>query len=1244
MSKANTLASRIGELSCSALLALLPLQPQALHAASNSLDRTPAKQYLARGYGSLPLSFEKNLGQAGRDVKYLARGAGYSIELDKDEATLLLAHHEVTGGSRLQQLSRKSATQLAPAATADMLQLRLIGHSPKVAVSGESRQEVTVNYFAGNNPAKWLSGVPTYERVKYADVYPGVDLTYYGSGQRLEFDFDLAPGTDPRLIRLRFDGAQNVRLDKSGNLTIVAPDGEVSFRKPSIYQLSGENSRQSIEGSFRIVSRHTVAFTIGRYDHSKPLVIDPILNYSTYLGQVGEANAIAVDAAGDAYVTGWAQTGMPTTTGAIQASPVTKSGSATESAFVAKLNSTGTALIYCTYLSGSGDDDPVAISVDSQGNAYLAGGTTSADFPTTPGAFQPVDTLTPNQNPPGSFEGTGFLAKINSTGTALVYSTYLGGSTSGSIYGMAVDASGNAYVTGYTYASDFPTTKGAFQTTTNAKEPNPTGFVTKMNPTGTGLVYSTFLGGSTYNPTFGAEDYGAPTAIAVDAAGNAYITGSTGSSDFPITPGAFQSTYKSSVEIAFLTKLNPAGTGLVYSTYLGGTSNDGALAIGVDSSGDAYLTGFTQSGDFPTTPGAFEPTFPPFAAQNAFVTKFNPTGTAVIYSSLLGGEYDLSGLYIYDTTAGTAIAVDASGNAYVTGNTSQIDFPVTFGSFEPVNRSQLVSVDSGAFMTEFNPSGSQLLYSTYLSGSGNAGSYLLNGYGSDCDCGNGIALDSSNNVYVTGYTASVDFPITPGAYQTTNTSATQGNVTFVTEFNSSEMKPLPQTTTTVTSSENSVLPGIPVTFTAKVQGAAGGSMPTGFIAFNVETASGEFPFTPWQLVNLDGSGSATYTTNALVSGPNAINAYYLGDSNNAPSSGSLTENILYFPTVTTVTASANSAVYGAGITFTATVLESSGNPAKGIVFFEWGGIVYKHATLDSNGQATWASSESGSALLPGTDTVTVQFFESSEDQASSGLVTVIITPLGVTQSPTFSPPAGTYSSTQQVFLNDPSPGAEIYYTTDGSTPVVGSRFQTPSGFSIPVNTSETIQAIAVEPGYSASPVASATYVIDLPTPDFGVVLNPTSLTVNSGGSGTSTLNVTAVGGFSGSVSFACSGLPVGATCSFSPASVPAGNSSNLTIMVAASASNGSRSRFPFAPVTFVALAFAWFRLRRRTWTLSLQIVVLAVVISSLTSCSGGGASNGVGGRQNPPPITSNVTVTATSGTLSHTATLALTVN
>ena len=371
-------------------------------------------------------------------------------------------------------------------------------------------------------------------------------------------------------------------------------------------------------------------------------------------------------------------------------------------------------LIYSTYLGGSGSDQGYAIAVDNDGNAYITGYTTSTNFPTTPGAFQL------------SFAGNrdAFVTKFNATGTALVYSTYLGGSDFDQGWSIAVDSAGNAYVTGITFSSDYPI-MGAYQPTNNGLA---NAFVTKLNATGTALVYSTYLGG---------EDFDQGSGITVDNAGNAYITGYTLSSNFPTTSDAFQ-TSKNGLGDAFVTKLHSSGSSLVYSTYLGGTNSDQGLSIALDSTGSAYITGVTQSADFPITPTAFQSTFTGFA--NAFVTKFNPTGSALIYSTFLGGS---------DNNSGAAIAVGNDGNAYVTGFTNSTDFPTTRGAYRTTYNG-----DSDAFVTKFNPNGTELVYSMYLGGT-------------DADQGLGIAVDDTGNAYVTVATQSDDFPTTTCAFDRT---------------------------------------------------------------------------------------------------------------------------------------------------------------------------------------------------------------------------------------------------------------------------------------------------------------------------------------------------------------------------------------------------------------------------------------------------------------------------------------------
>jgi Bacterial Ig-like domain (group 3)/Chitobiase/beta-hexosaminidase C-terminal domain/Beta-propeller repeat len=1195
----------------SLLIIVFGLTSQPLAAAQGVLpEPNPDRAQIARNIGALPMSFESNRGQSDMEARFLHRGPGYSILFKDREVDLLLKKTYPESDAPDRRKKRSAGGQPSAFPLIDSVRMRLAGARPGLAAVGEDRLPGTVNYFVGNDPAKWHAGIPTFERVRYTNAYPGVDLVYYGNQQRLEFDFEVADGAGASAIMIQFSGAKNLKLDRNGNLVIAAANGSVRFRKPAIYQRDGRGNKIPIEGSFRVVSGRTVGFRLGHFDHTKPLVIDPILDYSTHLGGGGGANAIAVDSTGNAYVAGWALLGMPTT-GGIQPTPPAKANSLYTSAYVAKFNSTGTALIYCTYLSGSQNDAANGITVDANGNAYVAGTTSSTDFPTTSGAFQ-----TTNK----SKNEAGFVAKINPTGTTLAYSTYLSGSIGTQIAGIAVDASGNAHVTGTTSDSDFPVTAGAFQSANKATADNtPTGFVTELNGTGAGLLYSTYLGGS-------IEDNSA--AIALDSGGDAFVTGSTESADFPTTPGAFQSTNKgTSVSGApssntFVTKMNPAGTGLVYSTYLGGSVSDIAFAIGIDGTGNAYTTGLTASADFPTTPGSFKPTLDP-DSQNAYVTKLNASGTALAYSTFLGG-----GPFGFDQ--GSGIAVDSAGNATVVGSTGDLNFPITAGALQSQNTSMIVTGGAlgttlSSFVTRLNSTGSALLYSTYLSGSGIDGSDFdpL----SYCDCANGVALDASSNVYLAGHSWSTDFPTTLDAFQASYSG------TFVTEFNASEMKTLPATTITLTSNVNPQVPGEPVVFTATVNPTSG-ITPTGTVGFSVSTGGFPWDLSPWSTVSMNSSGVATFTTSTLLPGQSTINAYYLGDQNNAPSSGTTTETISLIPTVTTLVASATTAPYGSPTTFTATVIENTGKPASGFVFFGVGNLVYATLDLDTAGQVTWTNGVDGPLLPVGVETVTAEFIGYSKDKDSTGSVVETVTPLGVTSAPTFSPGAGTYTTPQEVFLNGQG---TIYYTTDGTTPVVGTSSIYGDGYEIEVESSVTIKAIAIVPGYTESPVATANYVINLPAADFSVLLNPASLTIMAGAGATTEVVISPIGGFSQQVSLTCSGLPAGTTVSFSPSTIVPNTPSVLTMNVASTATSNHRPGIGYIPLTSLALGFVWFGLRKRPREWSWMFIVGGTLaLFSLGACGGGSGQ--------PKPVTSTVTITGTSGSLSHSTTLTLTVN
>ncbi len=681
-----------------------------------------AGRITAASYGRLPLTFEKNTGRYDKRVRFMARTGGGALFITDREAVLSVGPPR--GSHRM----------------ASVLRMRLVGSHGAAAAAGLDRQPGIVNYFMGSDPAKWRTSVPTFGRVKLAGVYPGVDLVYYGvkpeQGSRagalgrLEYDFVVRPGADVRRIAMAFDGAKSLKIAPNGDLVASTDGGDVRLKRPFAYQMVSGHSVQ-IACAFILAPRRpalqarAVTLRLARHDPARAVIIDPVIEYATYLGgdSYDSAAAIAVDAAGATYVAGTttASSGFPTTPGAYRTV-------ASSCLFVSKLDPTGNYLVYSTFVGGASDDTATAIMVDSSGAAYVAGKCKGA-VPTTPGAFQ--------TSVRGGFDG--FVLKLTPSGSALVYSTLIGGSKDDAVYALVVDPGGAAYVAGQTASSGFPTTPGAFQTTfsgTAAKA-----FVAKLGPAGSNLEYSTFLGASS-----GATS---AYAIAVDGAGSAYAAGATQAETFPITLGAFQSGYLTP-GCAFVTKFSPAGTSLVYSTYLGGYGNiygyDGncARAIAVDASGSAYVTGYTDSRTFPTTVDAFQ-THSGGGIRDVFVTKMNPAGSALEYSTYLGGSGStgMGG----PVEAGLAIHVDDTGAAYVAGYTESLDFPVTPDGYQTASFG-----GADAFITKVSPSGSALVYSTYLGGSG-----------SDSACATAVHADGA--MYVAGTTWSDDFPSTPGAYQ-----------------------------------------------------------------------------------------------------------------------------------------------------------------------------------------------------------------------------------------------------------------------------------------------------------------------------------------------------------------------------------------------------------------------------------------------------------------------------------------------
>jgi hypothetical protein len=682
-------------------------------------------------YGNLPLSFEANTGQTDDQVKFLARGGGFSLFLTNDEAVIDL---KKTGPSHIDP--GKRGAKPTPMADSDgssasvKLHMQLLDANMASRVVGAAELPGKVNYFIGNDPAKWRTSVPTYAQVKYENVYPGVDLIYYGNQGRLEYDFVVAPGSDPGLIALRFRGGRHVAVDQNGDLLLNSED--VRYQKPVVYQ-NNEGARKPVESQYVMTADNTIRFTVGDYDRSKPLVIDPVLVYSTYLGgsEVDFGKGIAVDASGNAYIVGDTRSSDFPAANAIQP---TFTGFH-HTVFVTKINASGSALVYSTYLGGSLpnsegfiSDSPGGIAVDASGNAYVAGSTASPDFPTTVGALQPTSPICPGSTCEIFDAVAGFVTKINASGSGLVYSTYLGGTFADGGNSIAVDGHGNAYVTGFADSKDFPTVNALQSTLGSGAQAN--AFVSKINASGSAFVYSTYLGGG------GVDNFDVGTGIAADASGNAYVTGWTRSSSFP-TANALQPTLKGLIQNAFVTKINANGSAFVYSTYLGGTNlsddtpkdpGDQGNGIAADSSGNAYVAGQTSSADFPTA-NPLQSTLA--GPTDAFLTKINASGTALVYSTFFGGSGD---------DRGDSVAVDAVGNAYIAGTTFSTNFPAVSAV-----QSTFGGGSSDSFVAEINPSGSALGYSTYLGGSGD-------------EFSGGIALDSLGNVYITGFTRSPNFP------------------------------------------------------------------------------------------------------------------------------------------------------------------------------------------------------------------------------------------------------------------------------------------------------------------------------------------------------------------------------------------------------------------------------------------------------------------------------------------------------
>ena len=1003
------------------------------NALSQGHSDRPSSTKVAGYLGALPLAFEPNQGQSSDGVKYVARGARYNVFFTSRETVLVLG-----GSSHVKRAERPAADPV------DILLMRLAGANANADLVAVDQLPGKTNYFIG--PAEnWRTNIPNYRRILQRHVYPGIDISYHGTEGQLEEDFVVSPGADPLAIRLAFEGAKTLRTNSGRELILTLEGGVVTLRAPIAYQeING--SRKLVSANYAVLKDGRVKFRLGDYDQHLPLVIDPILAYSTYLGgsDIDGANAIAVAPDGTAFVAGGTfSTDFPT------AHPLQKNRlgppDLPQDAFVAKLSADGSALLYSTYLGGSADDVANGIAVDAFGDAYVVGTTHSPDFPVTGGSFDPTcaddgacgakkcDNL-------NLVVSNAFVSKLNPEGSGLIYSSFLGHFENVTGRAIAVDANQIAYVTGSTefnplpqgsFCGPFPITPNAFQPTFGGNSGNTDAFVTQISATGSTILYSSYLSGSDESIGFG---------ITADTSANAYVTGVTYSPDFPtVTP--LQPVYGGAGD-AFLAKVNTNGSGptsLAYSTFLGGSGLDQGNGVAVDRGGSVYVAGGTASTSLGTT-GVVQPNCHLDSSNtcegDAFVAKFNP-GTSpaltLAYLTYLGGSL---------ADAATGVTVEPvnppTGFAYVTGSTVSPDFPVTGAVFQ----SKFGGGNADAFVAKLDPNGATLLYSSYLGGT-------------NTDIGYGIAADTGGNAYVAGQSCSLDFPLA-NPEQAASGGSCDAFVSKVSILNGIQVNPAGL----VFSAQS-----LGTTSQSQVVTLTNGDNPITLSSIAIDPTSpnpGDFAVATTCAGSLPPGGQCMITVSFTPQGP-ALRKASIPITATAPG---FTQNVVVplNGQASTLTLSASSLSFGqqqVGLT-----------PANPLA-----------VTATNN----------GTSPVTFTNIVTSGDFSETDDCAKAPLQPTTNCTITITFAPTT---AG--SSVGALTLTDNAPGSPQIVLLMGTG--IGQQS------------------------------------------DFKIGATPTSATVAAGNSATIVVIVTPFSGFSQPITLGCAGLPVAANCLFSPSTVtPSGS-------------------------------------------------------------------------------------------------------
>jgi len=1163
-------------------------------------------------YDKLPLSFEPNVGQTSGQVQWLARGPEYTLFLSGHDAVL-----------ELSKAVPAAKSGDSPKLDTTALRMNLLGANPTSSSTGEEPQTGKVNYFTGNNSAGWRRDISLYGRVHLHQVYPGVDLAYYGHQGQLEYDFIVAPGADASAIRLRFDGARP-QLAGNGDLVLPVNGNQVRFHQPVVYQtVHGE--RRLVDGAFRMAKNGEVSFHLGRYDRSRQLVIDPTLAYTGTFGTASEndtPSGMSVDAKGELIITGTTyDLNFPATSGAYQTScgPVsatdTQNGvfrcatgdqpGAMSSAYVMKLSADGTSLVYATYLHGlTGWEKGAAVQADASGNAVIIGQTASADFPlvNAPAIPQmslcqpayPVGGGSPVQTCNGYFDGggtewtiqgpSGFVSKLSADGSSLLYSAFLG--FSGTVYpqSLALDSSGNMYILSQVDNADpnpnpsnsqevlYPTTSTAFQTG-GAGDYEPA--LTVLSADGQTIMYSTIFGetepvasgcGSCLNGTV-------PSGVAVGQNGTVFIAGETAAGTLPVTAGTVQTS-------CILAKPTEC------------TDNAGYVAaFDITKSGAASLEWATYVSG-PENP------------NTAVATQLN------------------------------SIAVDSQNNVYLTGYTTDALFPVTTGAYATTcpldTRDGANYCDNTVFVSKLNSTGTAYTWSTFLAPTQGAASNATS---------NGIALDSQGKVYVYGDSGDLIIP----------------SVNPLPQYPDNWYQPYPFL---------SVLnpTGTSLLFSSQVA-------PNNYVTSMQNGLALDSNRNIYMVGNTQGGQTYAVGSTSLTSWPTTQGTYSTAITGTGPIPFFVKVSALLNPSATTLTATPGTTVTGQNVTFTATVAgtsQSTPAPTGTVTLTNTAASpAATLATIDLNaGSGTWTTS----SLAAGTYTVVGTYSSDSVYDVSTSSAVIVTINSPAKTSVTLSVPASavvgasvTFTATVSGSSGTPT-GTVTFYdgTKTLGTGTLASGKASYSTSSLAAGSHSIIASYGGDSNNASGVSAAETITITAPPADFAIAASPASATIAAGATTTTTISITPANGFTASTTLSCSGLPSNSTCTFSPASVTPGSgaaTSTLTIATNVNASTSAaldrgtagrvrRITGAGAGGALLALLFLPGLWRRKQHLAALRMLTLSalclVAIQALAGCGG----NGTKSQSGPvtPAGTSTITVTGTAGTTTHTTTFTLTVN